>query len=163
MIKKILVPLDGSEFAKSALPYAESLALKYDAELLLVQSLQPMLVVSQFVERAMAFYGPRLLHNKNIASMYLRSVQDKLRAPARTVVLEGRPIADAIIEIASQEAVSLIVMTKHSRSGLDRWLADHVADEVLQHAPCPVFLINVPKMKDGSYKDLSTVPSQLIS
>jgi nucleotide-binding universal stress UspA family protein len=148
MIKKILVPLDGSEFAESALPYAENLALKYDAELILVRSLQPMLVVSQFADKAMAFYGPQLRKEKDAANVYLRSIQGNLHLPTRITVLAGRPIADTIVEIAAQEAVSLIVMTKHSRSGLSRWFADHVADEVLQHAPCPVFLINGPKMED---------------
>ena len=40
MLHKILVPLDGSELAERALPYAESLAEKYQAELILVLVLQ---------------------------------------------------------------------------------------------------------------------------
>jgi nucleotide-binding universal stress UspA family protein len=37
MYQKILVPLDGSDLAEVARPHAESLALKYDAELILPQ------------------------------------------------------------------------------------------------------------------------------
>lgn len=145
MIKKILVPLDGSELAEKALPYAENLAQKFNAELILVRSLQPMLVVSRYVESAMAFYGPRLLQEKDDASIYLRTVQkNKLHFPTRSAVLEGRPVAESIIEMASQEAVNLIVMATHGRSGLNRWISGSVADEVLQRASCPVFLVRVP-------------------
>lgn len=38
MIKKILVPLDGSDLAESARPYAEQIAMKTGAEVLLLTS-----------------------------------------------------------------------------------------------------------------------------
>ena len=40
MLQKILVPLDGSKLAEEALPYAESLAQKFEAEVILVLVLQ---------------------------------------------------------------------------------------------------------------------------
>ena len=38
-VKRILVPLDGSELAERALPVAASLALKYDSEIVLLRVL----------------------------------------------------------------------------------------------------------------------------
>ena len=40
MLHKILVPLDGSTLAEKALPYAEALAQKFEAELILVWVVQ---------------------------------------------------------------------------------------------------------------------------
>jgi nucleotide-binding universal stress UspA family protein len=55
-------------------------------------------------------------------------------------MLEG-PAAEEIIDLACREQVDLIVMCTHGRSGLSRWIYGSVANKVLQHAPCPVFLV----------------------
>ncbi len=41
MLQKILIPLDGSDLAEKALPYAESLTLQYGGELILLMGIQP--------------------------------------------------------------------------------------------------------------------------
>jgi nucleotide-binding universal stress UspA family protein len=147
MIKKILVPLDGSELAEKALPYAANLAQLYQAELILVRSLQPAVVVSEI---KMAFHGPRVFVEKDEANVYLTGVQrklGKLNLPARIAVLEGHRVSEAITDVASKEAVDAIVMSTHGRSRFGRWLAASVTEEVLQHAPCPVFLVRVAPVK----------------
>ena len=140
MIKKILVPLDGSELAEKALPYAANLAQRYQAEMILVRSLQPAVVVS---EMEMAFHGPRVFIEKDEANVYLTGIKRQLgefNPPARIAVLEGHRVSEAITDVASKESVDAIVMSTHGRSRLGRWLTASVTDEVLQHAPCPVFL-----------------------
>jgi nucleotide-binding universal stress UspA family protein len=142
VIKKILVPLDGSKLAEEAIPYAVDLARKYQAELILAQGLQPMVVVSEYVE--MAFYGPQIIQKKNEARAYLQGVQIKLRElnlPTRIAVLEGRRVGESIADAALKESADTIVMSTHGRSRLRRWIYASVTDEVLQHAPCPVFLV----------------------
>ena len=147
MIKKILVPLDGSTLAEKALPYAKSLARKFEAKLILVRVLEsvlrPILVMSGYGE-VMDQVPPafRAESEINLSKLYLKIIQDKLHLPARISILEGAPEAEAIIDFACQESVDLIVMSTHGRSGISRWLYGSVAEKVLQHAPCPVLLIN---------------------
>jgi nucleotide-binding universal stress UspA family protein len=142
MIKKILVPLDGSELAEKALPYAEALAEKLEAELILTWVLHPLIVMSDY---GASSYETIITLEKNEATQYLTTTQIKLQKqhlPVRINILEGHA-ADAIIELACQEGVGLIVMSTHGRSGLSRWVHGSVATKVLQQAPCPVFLVRV--------------------
>jgi nucleotide-binding universal stress UspA family protein len=146
LVKKILVPLDGSKLAEKALPYAANLARKYGAELILARSLQPMLVVSEYVK--MAFYGPRIFQDKDEARAYLSRVQSKFRElnlPTRITVLVGLPIAESIVDIASQESIDMIVMGTHDRSLFSRWIFGSVTYKVLRYAPCPVFFVRATK------------------
>lgn len=142
MIKKILVPLDGSKLAEKALPYAEALAEKLEAELILTWVLHPLIVMSDY---GASSYETIISLEKNEATQYLTTTQIELQKqhlPVRINILEGHA-ADAIIELACQERVGLIVMSTHGRSGLSRWVHGSVATKVLQQAPCPVFLVRV--------------------
>lgn len=55
MVTRILVPLDGSKFAEDALPYAEELAQRFKAELILARVAQPMPVTPNYDGRV--FYN----------------------------------------------------------------------------------------------------------
>jgi nucleotide-binding universal stress UspA family protein len=144
MFKRILVPLDGSKLAEKALPYAEALAEKFEAELILVQVLQLMPEIVGGPHGGMVFYE-QAVQERQVADVYLRSTMKRLRErhplPVRTAMLEDHSAAEAIINLACQESVELIVMSTHGRSGLSRWVYGSVANKVLPHAPCPVFLV----------------------
>ena len=147
MFHKILVPLDGSKLAEKALPYAESLAEKYGSELIFVRALPPLpvLPVGEFGALPHDF-GPVLAEEEKQANDYLVELQDRYDArkiPIRTAVLKGKYVADAIVDIASQEEVDIIVKTTHGRSGISRWVYGSVATKVLEQAPCPVLLVRI--------------------
>ena len=145
MIKKILVPLDGSKLAEKALPYAESFALKYQAEVTLLWVLQHPTVVP------MDYGGVGVppvdtMMEKEEARNYLNRLRtefEQQNIPTRVAVLKSHSVADAIIDLARKEGMDMIVKTTHGRSGLSRWLFGNVAAKVLQQAPCPVFLVRV--------------------
>ena len=142
MIKKILVPLDGSKLAENALPYAETFVEKLAAELILTWVLHPLIVMSDY---GVSAYETIIDLEEKEATEYLTLMQIKLQKrslPVRTNILEG-PVAQAIIDLACQERADLIVMSTHGRSGLSRWVYGSVATKVLEHAPCPVFLVKV--------------------
>jgi nucleotide-binding universal stress UspA family protein len=48
MLRKILVPLDGSTLAEKALPYAGALSRRFEAELILLWVLHPLIVLSDY-------------------------------------------------------------------------------------------------------------------
>jgi universal stress protein A len=54
-------------------------------------------------------------------------------------VVVGNP-ADAILRVAQEHGVDLIVMGTHGRTGLQHLLLGSVAESILRHAPCPVLV-----------------------
>lgn len=144
MIKKILVPMDGSEFAEKSLPYAIELGEKLGAELTLVWALHPIVIMSDY---GAASYQTIATLEETEAKDYLRKTEIGLTArniKVKTRILEG-PVADALIDLSSRENFDLIVMSTHGRSGLSRWVYGSVATKVLQHAQCPVFLVKATR------------------
>jgi nucleotide-binding universal stress UspA family protein len=145
MFKRILVPLDGSKLAEKALPYAEALAQKFEAELILVRVLQLLLeAIPAGPYTGMAFHQ-HTVQDRQEATTYLNEAATRVRKagilPLRQVVLNAPAIPSAITELASEESVDLIVMCTHGRSGLSRLVFGSVAGQVLHDAPCPVFLV----------------------
>ena len=146
MIKKILVPLDGSKLAEKALPYAESFAQKYEAELILVWVLQHPIMVPMDYGGAVIPIDTMMAQAENEANDYLRKLQAKFRKQnisTRVTVLKSHAVAEAIIDMADQEEVDMIVKTTHGRTGPSRWIFGNVAAKVLQRASCPIFLVRV--------------------
>jgi nucleotide-binding universal stress UspA family protein len=154
MIEKILVPLDGSKLAEKALSYAGALAQKFEADIILVRVIQPMPMMSTCDDAAFygSGYGRTTFYSSvfyeqsdaNLSNLYISGVQRKLynlNLSVRTAIVEGYPEAETIVELARREAVDLIVMSTHGRSGIGRWVHGSVAEQVLRCAPCPIFLV----------------------
>ncbi len=150
VFEKILVPLDGSKLAEKALPYAEILAHKFNAELILLQVLYPVAFVTDFGETR--FVSSDTLHEWEAkVKVYLTGIQIKLRElglQASLEILEGNPVAEMILDLAGDRVVDLIVMSTHGYSGRKQWVYGSVASKVLEQAPCPVFLVRVKEGDD---------------
>jgi nucleotide-binding universal stress UspA family protein len=155
MMRRILVPLDGSKVAEQALPYAEKFAKKFEAELILVWTLQPQPIVAMSEYGAIS-YTPIIdqeQQERKIAYKYLSNVRDKFRKQniiTRTAVVKGKSVADAIVDLASQEKVDVIVKTTYGRSGFSRLLYGSVAMKMLERTPCPIFLVKVKDDEEES-------------
>lgn len=148
MFRTILLPLDGSRLAEESLPYAESLARQYDAELVLGWVIQ--LRTTAASEFDPLPHGVAVLFDTTVdrdrANNYLGPLEQRLQAKGlRTAhrIAEGYSIADTIVAMAKEVKADLIVKTSYARLGLSRWLHGNIAAEVLQRAPCPVFLVRV--------------------
>jgi nucleotide-binding universal stress UspA family protein len=132
MIKSVVVPLDGSELAESALGYAVPIALQHDAPIHLVY------VIHHDAEAS----------EDDDARSYLASVKERLSGTVETHVRLGTP-ADEIIDVADDSDESLVVMTTHGRTGIGRWIYGSVADKVVHAAESPVLLIRSGTGKPG--------------
>jgi len=129
-----------------------ALAQKFEAKLILLRVLQtvlrPIVVMSSYGD--VVDNVPPAFQDEseiNLSKLYLKTVLDKFRLPARIRVIEGFPEADAIIDFADQESVDLIVMSTHGRSGISRWVYGSVAEKILHHAPCPVLLVRAKEAR----------------
>lgn len=135
----ILVALDGSDLAATAVDYAAMLAKGLGATLVLFSA-----VGGQERTALEAFATGEGLALEDAADIYLA------RCAATVTDLEidvhhrisDNP-AEAIVDFAADSGVSLIVMASHGRSGVSRWLLGSVADKVLQTSPVPVTIVPV--------------------
>lgn len=133
MLNTILVPLDGSALAETALEPALLLARRFEAEVLLVRTLAPE------EPPAKETRAPRLVATHD-AQRYLASIADYLRSEgvvAQTEVLPLEP-AEGIAEEAALSHVDLIVMTTHGRKGIDALLHPSVTWQVLRQTRAPI-------------------------
>jgi nucleotide-binding universal stress UspA family protein len=133
----ILVPLDGSVLAETALPKALELAEVSGARVLLLRATQA---------QTLPGVDPTEAQVKVVsdAEAYLAQVQTRLtrhgRVTVETSVWYG-PAAHAIVEAARIHKVDEIVMTTHGRSGLGRLLLGSVAESVLRGTTTPILLL----------------------
>ena len=150
MYEKILVPLDGSELAEVALPYAEELAGKLGSEVTL-------LYVGRSTDDPHAHM--RQFYLQRMVEVIKRSAQESLEKPAakeikvKSEVLVGNP-AEQIVDYADKENIGLIVMATHGRTGIRRWTLGSVADKVVRATKRPVVLIRAkdayPEVRETS-------------
>jgi nucleotide-binding universal stress UspA family protein len=140
-IEKILVPLDGSELAESALATAAEMARSRGATLMLVRAAE-----------AQTFPGmdptDAQITVVQEAETYLAGVAQRLKpqglAKVETSVWYG-PAAATIVDAARARKASLIVMTTHGRGGLGRLILGSVAESVLRGATTPILLLRAPE------------------
>lgn len=149
-MQRILTPLDGSELAESALPYAELLARPGHATIVLVRVAHPSTLVADPVEaerKAMEEAG-----------QYLDAIAGRLRDRGMEVEI-ALPFGDAakwIVDEAMLRHTDLIVMATHGRGGLGRLLHGSVARKVLDLGASPLLLVRPgePLFEDGRVRIL---------
>jgi|SRR5579883_623384 len=128
-VRRILVPLDGSELSTAVLPVVAEIAQVYGAEILLFHALEL---------SGLAFPSIAVALTLEDADALLRSGADRIAGvPVRLRAARGMA-AKTIIDAAVEEKADLIALTTHGHSGLSRWAYGSVAEKVLRHAPCPV-------------------------
>jgi nucleotide-binding universal stress UspA family protein len=155
-LHRICVPLDGSELAEQALPYATELAKQKSAEILLIQAVLPVEELALYLPMGAPEFlsDVSTLELKKEAESYLTQVQARLQEQgitAQSMVVEGRP-ADAILDVVEAENVGLVIMSTHGRSGLGRWVFGSVADKVLHGVIHPLILVRGPAQRDNEIK-----------
>lgn len=141
-IKRVLVPLDGSELAEHALPLATNLARLAGASLILTHSLDWAQEVS--LMRFSDTLAARLIeHRVAVAKEYLEQIQQRsfLRDLSVMTDIRQTEAAASILASANEHSADLMVIATHGRSGLQRWLLGSVAQRVVQHATIPVLLV----------------------
>ena len=136
-IKTILVPLDGSILAETALPPAIALAGQHGAKLVLLRA-------AEAHTRPMADPIEAQVLTVRGAEDYLAGLRGRVTqagiASVETSVWYGPP-AEAIVEAARFRGADLIVMSSHGRTGLGRLVLGSVAETVLRATRVPILLI----------------------
>jgi nucleotide-binding universal stress UspA family protein len=136
MFSTLVVPLDGSELAERALPYAVRFAAERSGRLVLVRAaLGPPPSGLDWERQQLAAMEE--------ATAYLAGVAETVatRVPVTTAPLYGHPV-DEILAVVRQFDADSIVMATHGRTGLAHLLYGSVAEAVLARSPVPVFVVH---------------------
>lgn len=136
MLKNILVPLDGSELAERALPYATALGRRAAGAVLLVRAVRAQAVPA-------VDPGPAQVTVADRATVELNEVVERLRGEGLRAEAHvyDEAAAAAILDASRRLQAGLVVMSTHGRAGLGRWIYGSVADDVLRHSEVPVLLV----------------------
>jgi nucleotide-binding universal stress UspA family protein len=148
----ILVPLDGSGLAESALPIAAELASRLNSKVVLVRVLQHFNVAPP--DAILPLFGSSATKQKEIWAQarsavdeYLATKVDEMRSQGVSQVssmsiesIAGGAAAE-IIDLARKTTDSLVVMSTHGRSGIGRWLLGSVTERVVRHGEGPVLVL----------------------
>jgi nucleotide-binding universal stress UspA family protein len=152
MLDRILIPLDGTDFAEHALPYALALAKRAGSSVALA---------TVEVPPPMAFPDVNFLEPLSEAeTRYLESVADRVRdagvSDISVQVLTGN--APEALEIyRKQIGADLTIMTTHGRGPLARAWLGSVADHFVRTTAAPVLFVRPPD--NAGPADLSDLPT----
>lgn len=149
--QKILIPTDFSHTGDAALTLATSLARERGATLLIVHVEEPPAAYGG----GEMYYGMPDPVTEDLRSMLKEVVPPDPSVPCEHRLLTGDP-ASAIVRLAKEEAVELIVMGTHGRTGLMRLLMGSVAEAVVRRAPCPVLTLRQPSESGAALASRST-------
>jgi nucleotide-binding universal stress UspA family protein len=159
---RIVVPLDGSPLAETALPQATELARLSGAEIRLVRVVDfTMMEKSGAFGLALEYAPPQEFFNVEFedAASYLAETADRLRASGSTVSYEvgrGR-VAQVIANYC--EPGDVVVMASHGRGGLSRWFLGSVAEDVVRRSIVPVMLVRAQKASEPELAETYSVPA----
>jgi nucleotide-binding universal stress UspA family protein len=153
-VKRILCPVDFSEFSRHALDSAVAIARQQHAAVTVLYVLPP--PQSVYPPIGPAAYVPYVYTAED-----LREFQQTLERfvaavdyPVTAVAVEALVVPE-ILKRAAELPADLIVMGTHGRSGFDRLLLGSVAERVLVKATCPV--LTVPRRA----ADVAPTPERL--
>jgi nucleotide-binding universal stress UspA family protein len=148
----IIVPLDGSELAETALPYAAALAEALRTHLVLITAWE-----GSETELGTAFPAMAMEIEKGARdyfAKYLEGVRARYgRADQTRVMVQAGDAAEEILKAATETGARMLVIATHGRSGVGRWVYGSTAGRLLRAAHVPVLAVGPharPLSTDGA-------------
>lgn len=140
MLRRIVVPIDGSPCAAHALEYARRLAKLEEAKLDICTFVDAVEIAGRNVFKAREethVAAAKAEADRIVAEAVASAISAGV--PAQAHVALGKP-ATEIVAYAGKIHADAIVMGTHGRSGFRRMFMGSVAEEVLRAAACPVIV-----------------------
>lgn len=135
-MKKILVPIDGSEYADKAALKAAELAKNYGAKISILNVAQPFSMLLGFKSADEMRADAEKTAEKTAQKL------EKQGAKAKAVGVLGDP-ADEIVKTAVKGKHDLIVMGSKGLTESQRFLVGSVTQKVVEHSPCSVLVVKI--------------------
>ncbi|MGA7160104.1 MAG: universal stress protein [Bacteroidota bacterium] len=141
-LRKILVPIDFSDYSKKALHYAIPFAQQFKASIYLLYVVEPTIYPADFsfgqigmpnVENELRAKGEQELQE-------LITNEVRGAVPAEAFVKVGLPFVE-VVSFAKDEKVELIIVATHGHTGVEHVLFGSTAEKIVRKAPCPVLVV----------------------
>ena len=148
-VRRILVPVDGSQLAEAALPAACSLAQRLGARLLLLHVLER--------DAPAEVHGEPHLLDAHAAHEYLYEIASSLHGEAFDIELHVHEpgvdeVATSVCRHATEHEADLVVMCAHGRTNLRERLIGRTAARVVRSGTVPVLLRTVRTHEAGEFQ-----------
>lgn len=158
MFKHILLPLDGSQLAESALPVAAYLADALKAQVTLLHVIEK--------NAPEKIHGQRHLVNEEEACQYLDEVAKGRFAKDVEVYRhvhsdEVERVSASIVQHSDEFDPDLIIMCAHGHSGLHDFVVGSIAQQVIASGSIPVLLIRPENFEGRQFDGFSKILAAL--
>jgi universal stress protein A len=152
-IKKVLVPIDFSDYSKSSLKYAVNFAKNFKASLILVYVVEPVIYPPDFSMGQIAIPAAGVEMDKRAKEELDKLAEKEIPSDlnVKKIIKTGKPFVE-IIETAADEDADLIIIATHGHTGVEHILFGSTAEKVVRKAPCPVLTLREPA-KGFRFKD----------
>ena len=147
MLKKILVPIDGSYISFQALEYAMQLGKAFDSEIVVTHVNDPYDLSAPVDPKTVKIpTGEQTSEEKKKAGAAALAIAQKVaeKANYKNIAFEkaiDKDPAKRIIDMAKEIDADAIVMGNRGLGTAGAFLLGSVSTAVVKHAPCPVFVI----------------------
>ncbi|MBT8381325.1 MAG: universal stress protein [Ignavibacteriaceae bacterium] len=152
-IKKVLIPIDFSDYSKSALRYAINFAKCFKAEMHLIYVVEPVIYPPDFSMGQIAIPSVNAEWDERAKDELSKLAKEEIPndVKSKTIIKTGKPFLE-IIETAAEEDIDLIIISTHGHSGVEHILFGSTAEKVVRKAPCPVLTLREP-VKGFKFKE----------
>lgn len=153
MYKRILVPMENAEQQERALAHAQELARHTGASVLLAWLVPVAASAEHFFIQIQVEPGSSGARRKAEGEAYLAEAVATFRdngvnAVPKVVVTPEAP-EQAIVELAQEEKVDLIIMATLTESAVGRFLFGSVAEKVRRRSPVPVLFVSPSPVEES--------------
>ncbi len=142
-LKRLLVPLDGSETSEAILPYAVELAKNLPAEIILIRIITPGMHVHTIGGVDYVYFKDKDMQSMIAeAQEYLSKTSSKLSTSVviKREVKIGDPSSE-IIKYASENDCDLIAVSSHGHSYVESWTYGSVTYKILHSSDRPILIL----------------------
>jgi nucleotide-binding universal stress UspA family protein len=148
----ILVPLDGSELAETALPYAAALAEALHTHLVLLTAWEGTDSELATLLPAVSIDIERSAQER--FETYLDGIRQRFgRADQTRTIVRSGDAGDEILKAVDETNARMLVIATHGRSGMSRWLYGSTAGRLLRSCHVPVLAVGPhvrPRSTEGT-------------
>jgi nucleotide-binding universal stress UspA family protein len=145
LVERVLLPLDGSERGEVAVPYVKKLINKLGVEVILLG----VVAAGQHIRTVggldyILYPEAELELVKAEAKEYLDRVYQRLKGGRGALRLELKvsdDVAGEIIKFADKAKATLIAISAHGHSGIEKWVFGSVANKIVQASKIPVLVV----------------------
>ncbi len=148
--RRICCAVDFSDPSRFAMEEAADLARTFRAQLTLVhvEEPPPVMPVDMFIPAPATFETVSVDVARCMAA-WREVAAARAGSPVRSSVRIGAP-AEEILRFAREDAMDLVVLGTHGRTGLKHLVLGSVAERVVRQAPCPVLVVRTKETSEAA-------------